>query len=253
MKVAVIWLWNHWKKYINFFERQKIELFWSCKSVKTKNYIEETYDISVDLNYKDLIKSNVFDFIVLALPSDIQWQIAIEIVKCVPKTTNILIELPVSDFKYERKILEWFDNIWFFVEEYYSLLAKFLRKSDIKKIKKIDVRMYVSEDDFWDKKSENIDKIHLMNNFIWLWIDYNIFDIKFFKHDDLNVCFDIKFIYAWREIKYSFFKEKIFQIWNRNFIDSFNFDEVVNNIMIDFSSVSNSKKDFNRIFNEVTK
>ncbi len=251
MNIAIIWLWNHWKKYINFFEKKDLEVFWACKTRKTKNYIESNYHIKVFLDYKELIKTHRLDFIVLALPQEIQWKIALNILKKVSKKTKILIELPVCDSISDREALEKFENVWFFIEEYYSLLSSFLRKIDISNISSINVSMYVSAEDFWDEKSQNIDKIHLMNNFVWLWIDYNIFDIKIYKHDDINVYFDINFSYLWKKINYSFFEKKILKIWNKQFIDNFNFDEVINSLLVDFSPSSKSKKDFNRLFKEI--
>ncbi len=251
MNILIIWLWNHWKKYVNFFEGRNWNIYWICKTQKTKNYIEANYNIKVFTDYSSLINEIIFDFIVLALPSDIQWKIAIDIVTKVPKKTNILIELPVSDFKEDRIELEKYDNIGFFVEEYYSLLSKFLSKIDTSKIEKINVVMNISEEDFWDKKSENIDKIHLMNNFILSGISYDIFDIKINKHQDLNVYYKVTFDYLWKFVEYSFYRNKTLKIWTKSFDDRFNFDEVVTSIINDFSYVSKSKLDFNNYFKNI--
>ena len=57
-KILIIWLWQQWKKLINFLisEWCKNNIIWVCKTTETKIYTENEYNITVITDYKKALK-----------------------------------------------------------------------------------------------------------------------------------------------------------------------------------------------------
>jgi len=125
-KVLIIWLWWQWEKYINYFKKNNYKVFWVCKTIKTKEKIEKKYSIWIELDYKK-INYNDFDIIIISLPPTIQWQVSLEILESWYKN-KLIIEIPVTWNKKELEKIKKYKNAFFFLEEYYTLMAHFLRK-----------------------------------------------------------------------------------------------------------------------------
>ena len=252
MKVLIIWLWNHGKKNINFFVKKRIHVFWICKTQKTKEYIEKKYNIDVSFDYKKIIIENNFEYIVFALPTSIQWDIALDVISMVNKDTKIILWTNICDYQKQRDQFIKYDNIWYFLEENHSLLNKLFRKIKLNSISEIKVYFTVSKEDFKHKYSEIVAIVHLINHFVWLNINFKIFQIEFSRHKDNNtdINFNLDFAYSWKNFRYIFLsKQKYLLIDWKKYIDDFSFDSAMEETLRKFEYYVLIKKDFNRLLN----
>jgi hypothetical protein len=62
--------------------------------------------------------------------------------------------------------LKKYPNIFFFLEEYYTLLAQFLRKIDATNIKQINIQITCNEKDYISPQAKKVSLIHVNNNFL---------------------------------------------------------------------------------------
>lgn len=236
-KVLVIWLWWQWEKYVNYFIKNNYSTFWVCKTDLTKQKIEDKYNIEVVLDYKNL-EFNLFFIIIICLPPEIQGKVSLDILQAWFKN-KLIIEIPVTWNKLELEKLKQYKNAVFFLEEYYTLLSRFLRKIDLNKIKEININITINKDDYNNQKAREVTYIHINNNFLWINYDKNILKYNFSFHDNENIYYEIIFIYNWNVIKYKFDKEKYLLIWDKKYIDEYNFDFVLKNIIREESNFSN--------------
>lgn len=227
-KVLILWLWGQWIKYVKYFLKNNYEVIWVCNTSKTKIKIEKNFKIKVLLEYKN-IDFNDFELIIIALPIDIQAQVALEIAK---KThINILVEIPVSFDNSKLLELTKYDNIKFYLEEYFTKLSTFLQKIELNELTKIQIELYVSHEDKNNKDALKVAYVHVLNNFLLSDFDLNIIDIKLKFHNSENINYKINFIYKNTIIKYCFLDEKYLQIWDKKISDDYNFDFVLKNIL----------------------
>lgn len=224
-KVLIIWLWNQWKKYLNYFFKNGYIVNWICKTIITKQKFETKYKIKVFQENDNMNYSN-YDIIITALPPEIQWKKALEILKNWYEN-QIIIEIPVTWDEKELEELKKYNNVKIFLEEYYTLLAKFLRKIDIKKIKKIDIDVYTNKIDYENEKAKKVTLLHIESNFLWLNINKNIISYEFHFHEREDIFYEISFIYENKKVKYIFSNEKKLIVWDKNFKDDFCFDKVL--------------------------
>jgi hypothetical protein len=78
----------------------------------------------------------------------------------------LIIEIPVTWESDELEKLKIYNNVFFFLEEYYTLLAQFLRKIEIKNIKKIGIDILTSHEDYKNILAKKVTYIHINNNFL---------------------------------------------------------------------------------------
>lgn len=229
-KVLIIWLWQQWQKYINFFLKNWYTIDWVCKTNETKIKISRKYFINVFLDMDDINVSN-YDLIIFALPPAIQWKMAIEILSLWYKN-KIIIEIPISFNREEIIELSKYKNVFFFLEEYYTLLWEFLRKSNIELIKKIKISIYTNKADYENINARKVTFFHINSNFIWLNIKSEIFDYNINFHGKEDIFYEVSFSYNWISIFYSFREEKFLKIWEKKYKDDFNFDKVLSKIIL---------------------
>ncbi|MFA5917177.1 MAG: Gfo/Idh/MocA family oxidoreductase [Candidatus Gracilibacteria bacterium] len=235
-KVLIIGLGGQGQKYINYFLKNNYDVYGICKTNKTKQSIENRYKIQVSLKYLDYYNIN-FKYIIIALPPDIQGKVGLDIYKKFSKSI-IIIEIPVSfDIAIVTELSN-INNVLFFIEEYFTLFAFFLRKIDIGKIDTINVKLIINKNDLDNEKAVKVAYIHLLNNFHGLEIDFSKLKIEIETHNSEDIFYEISFIYKLKEIKYIFNKEKGLFIGNKYFIDNYNFDFVVSN-MLKMSRIDN--------------
>lgn len=231
LKVLIVWLWSQWIKYLSYFKKNNYDVSWLCKTIKTKNFIEKEYFIDVFLE-NDFIDYNKFDIIIISLPPDIQWEKSINILKSWYKN-KLIIEIPVTWNIWELNILKKYDNVFFFLEEYYTLLAQFLRKLDINKISNFKINVFTSELDYINEKARKVTFIHINNNFLWTWIDLSKINYEFNFHNSENIFYKISFKYDNNLVEYNFFESKYLKIWEKIYIDNYNFDKVLSNLLLE--------------------
>jgi len=194
------------------------------------------YNIVVDLDYKKT-DYNIFDIVIVSLPPEIQWKISLEILKQWYRN-KLIIEIPVTWESDELEKLKIYNNVFFFLEEYYTLLAQFLRKIEIKNIKKIGIDILTSHEDYKNILAKKVTYIHINNNFLWINIDSNIINYHFNFHDREDIFYKISFDYNNQNITYVFNKEKYLKIWEKKYIDTYNFDKVLANIIKEKTNIN---------------
>lgn len=236
-KVLVIWLWEQWKKYINYFIKNDYDVFWVCKSVNTKKQIETKYGINVFLNYKKL-NLNTYSIIIVCIPPEVQWKVSLDILQNW-FSNKLLIEIPVTWDKIELEKIKKYENVIFYLEEYYTLLSQFLRKLDTNNIQKIDIEVSTNREDYENLQAREVTYIHIKNNFLWLNINNINYNFSFHKSSD--IFYEITFEYKWERVNYVFNKDKYLNIWNNKFVDDYNFDNVLTKMIIE-------KSDFNKYY-----
>lgn len=227
--VLIIWLWWQWEKYINYFIKNNYEVFWVCKTNVTKQKIEWKYNINVSLGYKSL-DYNDFDIIIICLPPEIQWLISLEILESWFKN-KLIIEIPVTWESSELEKLKQYKNVVFFLEEYYTLLAQFLRKTEVEKIKSINIEVFTSNEDYINEKARKVSYIHIKNNFIWTNIKSTNINYTFNIHNSENIFYTVNFLYNNTRVEYKFNIEKYLSVWDKKYVDNYNFDNVLKNII----------------------
>ena len=226
-KVLVIWTWGQWEKYINYFIKNNYMVYWVCKTNNTKNKIENKYNIPVLLDYEKLNLED-FNIIIVSLPPEIQWQVSISILKKRYRN-KLIIEIPISWDENEVEEIKKYDNVYFFLEEYYTLLSIFLRKINIKDIWNINIDIFTNKEDYDNLKAREVTYIHINNNFLWLNLKNITYHFNF--HDNENIYYDVSFNYKWKLIHYKFNKEKYLKLWDKKIVDNYNFDNILSKIL----------------------
>jgi len=239
-KVLIIWLWKQWKRHINYFKNNNCEVFWVCKTNKTKNNIMDKFFIEVVLDIKLFLVKYSFDIVIFALPEEIQWDIILKYINDLEYVNKIVVEMPISNNNKKIELIKQYKNIYFFIEEYYSLFWKFCRKIDTKYIDWINIELFIHID---DKDSIKNNIIHIKNNFIWtnlldkIRINNIFLKNSDFENDQLDywkkrLCYNIKFKYNNMNIIYNFWYTSVdFKIWNKVFVDNWNFDNNLSKIL----------------------
>lgn len=236
-KVLIFGLWWQWQKYINFFKKNWYIVCWVCVTEKTKKNIIKNFSIQVFLESESLDYS-FFDLIIFALPPIIQWKKALEILSKW-YINKVIIEIPVSFENSEIKKLSKYKNVYFFLEEYFTLLSEFIRKIDFNQIDKIDISIFTNKSDYDNLEARKVTFLHINSNFLWLKIKNNIFNYEINFHDLEDIFYEVSFNYKWNKIFYKFSHEKYLKIWEKIINDDFNFDKVLSKIVstnINFSS-----------------
>jgi len=232
MKTAlIIGLGWQWKKYIEYFLKNDYQIAWVCQSIDTKNSISKKYNIPVFLETSQL-KINTFDIIVVAIPPENQWLVALNILGNW-FVWKLIIELPVSWNQEEISLLKNYENVFFFLEEYYTLLAKFLRKVWASDIDDVLIDVYTHRDDFENIQAKEVTYIHIKNNFLWTWIPETKLHYSFNFHDREDIFYEIRFNYKGTKIKYKFDVVKSLEIWDKIFHDDYNFDKVLKELLVE--------------------
>jgi hypothetical protein len=78
----------------------------------------------------------------------------------------MIIEIPVTWNSDELEELKKYDNTFFFLEEYYTLMAQFLRKIDIIKIKNLNINIISNKKDYINLDARKVSLTHVNNNFL---------------------------------------------------------------------------------------
>ena len=238
--VLILWLWQQWQKYVEYFQKHKYQITWCCKTWKTKKCIEQKYGIWVITSLEPFMNLNTFDIVLVALPPEVQWQYAISILERAYKN-KMIIEIPVTWNNTELKKLKEYKNVFFFLEEYFTLLSKFLRKADISKISKVHVTVYSSQQDYENLEARAVSYIHVNNNFIW----HKDLDVEyvFYSHERADIFYEINLSYKGIDIVYYFNTTKYLLIWWKKFYDTYNFDSVVSQIINLESNINETDND----------
>lgn len=226
-KVLILWLWNQWQKYVNYFLKNNYYVDWVCNTIKTKVEIESNFNIKVFLSSENINYKEYF-LIVIALPIEIQWQKALEISK---KTDcKILVEIPVSfDFNIlEQLVLN--DKVFFYLEEKSTILSKTFSKINTDDIKEFNIILTTDYKDINNIDSLKVSYIHMLNNFLFN-IDYNKLKIKVNYHNNENIFYKISFKYKNINFEYVFKDEKYLIIWDKKIKDKYNFDFALINVL----------------------
>jgi len=211
------------------------EVFWICKTNVTREKIQKDYNITVYLDYKKL-EYNDFDIIVISVPPYVQWKISVFIIENWYKNKLILEYSIVFNIE-EFKKLHRYDNIFFFLEEYYSMLNRFLKKINIEKIEEFLINIKINNLNNIDFK--NIYLKHITNNFLWFDIDKNKFKSNFILSKSTNLDYSIIFNYNWIINKFYFWNETYLKIWDKYFYDNWNFNKNLDKFLIEINNNNN--------------
>ncbi len=228
-KVLIFGLWLQWQKYINFFKKNWYNIFWVCITEKTKLDIVKNFHVNVFLE-SEKIDYLYYDLIIFALPPSIQWKKALEVLYSWYEN-RVIIEIPVSFDSKEVKELSMYKNVYFFLEEYFTLLSEFLRKIDINLIDKINISVYTNIYDYNNLESRKVTFLHINSNFLWLNIENKKFNYEIKFHDLEDIFYEVYFNYKWKKVFYKFSLEKYLKIGDKIVYDNFNFDNVLSKIL----------------------
>lgn len=228
-KVLIIWLGRQWQKYIDYFLKNNYEVYWVCRTQETRKNIENKYKIKASLNYMDFVDVD-FHTVIIALPPAIQWKIWLEVAGVFRKST-VVIEIPVSFDMDDIQKLCHKDNVLFFMEEHFTLLANFLSKIDLNEIDRMDIKLFIDREDLDNQQAVQVAYIHLLNNFYWLDMDLSKLHIEMETHNQEDIFYEVHFMYGWKKIAYIFNKEKWLYVWDAYLADKYNFDFAVSNIL----------------------
>ena len=228
-KVLIFGLWLQWQKYINFFKKNWYNIFWVCITEKTKLDIVKNFHVNVFLE-SEKIDYLYYDLIIFALPPSIQWKKALEVLYSWYEN-RVIIEIPVSFDSKEVKELSMYKNVYFFLEEYFTLLSEFLRKIDINLIDKINISVYTNIYDYNNLESRKVTFLHINSNFLWLNIENKKFNYEIKFHDLGDIFYEVYFNYKWKKVFYKFSLEKYLKIGDKIVYDNFNFDNVLSKIL----------------------
>jgi len=242
-KVLIFGLWWQWKKYINFFKKNWYIITWVCITENTKISIIENYSIDVFLE-SEISDYSIFDLIVFALPPSIQWKKALEILSTW-YINKVIIEIPVSFSKTEVRSLLKYKNVYFFLEEYFTLLSDFIRKLDINLIDKINISVFTNKFDYENIEARKVTFLHINSNFLWLEIAKEVFNYEIIFHELEDIFYEVSFNYKWNKIFYKFAWEKYLKIDEKILYDDFNFDKVLSKILESNDNLFTLNYDFN--------
>lgn len=228
-KVLIFGLWLQGQKYIKFFKKNWYSVFWVCITEKTKNNIINNFSIEVFLENEKL-DYLFYDLIIIALPPSVQWKKSLEILVSWYKN-KLIIEIPVSFDNNKIKELLKYKNVYFFLEEYFTLLSEFMRKIDINLINKINISIFTNERDYENIDAKKVTFLHINSNFLWLNIKKEVFNYEINFHNLDDIFYEVSFEYKWNDIFYKFAGEKFIKIWEKIIYDDFNFDKVLYKII----------------------
>jgi len=124
----------------------------------------------------------------------------------------MIIEIPVTWNNDELKELKKYDNAFFFLEEYYTLIAQFLRKIDTRKINNLNINIILNKKDYINLEARKISLIHVNNNFLCIKIKLEDKYYNFEFHNSENIFYEIYLEYNDKKIIYVFNKEKYLKI-----------------------------------------
>jgi hypothetical protein len=124
----------------------------------------------------------------------------------------MIIEIPVTWNNDELEELKKYDNVFFFLEEYYTLIAQFLRKIDTRKINNLNINIISNKKDYINLEARIVSLIHVNNNFLRTKIKLEDKYYNFEFHNSENIFYEIYFEYNNIEIIYVFNKEKYLKI-----------------------------------------
>ena len=131
----------------------------------------------------------------------------------------------------ELEVLKTYKNVLFFLEEYVTLLAQFLRKISLKNISSIQVDIKTHEQDYDNPDAKKVTILHIQNNFIGLDIAHIDFQYQFSFHESENIFYKIQFVYNGVQVTYVFDEEKYLCIGEKKYIDDYCFDKVLSKII----------------------
>lgn len=252
-KVLVVWLWGQWQKYLNYFMKNNYEVFWVCRTEETKEKIGKEYGIEVSLDYDEFLDhpqpllnkeggrtetpplnkgrlGGVFNIVIVSLPPEVQWEIALELVEKYPNI-KVIVEIPVSWDSHVIEKLKKYENCIFYLEEYFTLLWQFLRKIDVSLVEEIDIKVTVAKEDYENEKASKVTHVHIMNNFIGSWIDSEKLNLSYQFHNREDIFYEVAFEYKGTKILYIFNQEKYLMIGEKKYSDEYNFDFVLGKIL----------------------
>lgn len=78
----------------------------------------------------------------------------------------MIIEIPVSFNQEIIEKLQKYENVFFFLEEYFTKLGYFLRKIDVHKIKNIKINIFTNKADDENLQAREVTFLHLKSNFL---------------------------------------------------------------------------------------
>ena len=231
-EILIIWVWEQWKKYIEFFLKKKVYITAVCKTQESQIKISQAYDIQVKVWLSWLNHYDAFDIIIVALPAEIQWSTALSICKQWYRW-KMIVDTPVS---WDKEVIQWlkkYTNVCFFVEEYYTLFAKLLRKQK-SLISNIRVRLYIPEDEYSSKESNLVGALHVHQNFLWTsaWYSTTILPTK---ADTMR--YEISFQYQSIESMYKFSHDWVLILGNKTYNDPINFDLALEQLLIEEKNI----------------
>lgn len=111
--LGIIGLGNMGKNHLRVLYELKIP-FVACDSDETKENLAKIYNCKFYTNYKEMLKHEKLDGVIIATPTEMHAEIALE---CIKEGINVLIEKPITqDIKEaqeivnlakEKKLLQW--------------------------------------------------------------------------------------------------------------------------------------------------
>ncbi len=217
--ILIIWVGEQWKKYINFFQNKPVHITGVCQSQASQSLISKKYDIQVIIWLSWKVHFKEYDLIIIALPVKIQWTTALNILNQW-YSWKIIVDTPVSWDNTVIQSLMDYDNVSFFLEEYYTLFAKLLRKSE-QHISNIHIRLYIPENEYTSCESKSVGLLHIHNNFLWFSLQYTTTIIPT-KADTMR--YEIVFRYQNVESTYKFSHDWVLILGNKTYNDPINFD-----------------------------
>lgn len=230
--ICIIWLWEQGQKYLKYFQKPENRVFWVCQSSQTQDFIEHKYNIWVSRDSQALLKQHEFDVIVICIPVESQWRVWYEIARKYPHT-RIIIDIPVSWNLHEIQQLCEYDNLYFFCEEYMSLLSGALQSFKKSDISNIAVTISCALWDYNNHWARRVSYIHILNNFLWIELDYTSIDIDFVFHDSPDIYYRITMQYKNTSVIYVFDHDWAYlEVWNKKWKDSYCFDRVLEKILV---------------------
>lgn len=229
MKVLVIGLGGQWKKYVSYFLKKWYLVDGCCKTLNTKKSIQDTFGIPVFVE-GEIIDYTKYEIIVIALPPDIQAKKALSILRT-SFINRMIIEIPVSFDRDEIEQLLKFENVYFFLEEYYTLFSKLLRQISPSEIIISRIICYIHPVDLWSAEAKKVALLHIFNNFLGTKMNISMELCEFFTHKKEDIYYCIQWRYGGKKIEYYFWEHKYLVIGKNKFVDSFHFDWVLNQII----------------------
>ncbi len=224
--ILVIWIGEQGKKYITYFQKWNFQITGVCQTQTSALKISKKYNIPVIVWLEWVDDIHNYDFVTIALPVEIQWTTALQILKQW-YIGKVIIDTPVSwDNEIILSLLR-YENVSFFLEEYYTLFAKLLRKNE-QCISNIHVRLYIPENEYASQESKTVGLMHVHNNFLGVPALYSTTIVPT-KADTMR--YEIAFMYQNREGMYKFSYDGVLILGNKTYNDPINFDLVLSQLI----------------------